>query len=105
MYLEDSIMTSSISEITKLWDRILDSTKGRINDARIYDTFLSGSYIHSIEGDMMVVVVNSGLAANLLSTKYLDMLTGVVRECTETDFKLRFVQKNEVQTIVRQAPT
>ncbi|MFA7378020.1 MAG: chromosomal replication initiator protein DnaA [Erysipelotrichia bacterium] len=98
-------MTSSISEITKLWDRILDSTKGRINDARIYDTFLSGSYIHSIEGDMMVVVVNSGLAANLLSTKYLDMLTGVVRECTETDFKLRFVQINEVQAVVKQAPS
>ncbi|NCA96304.1 MAG: hypothetical protein EOM74_04920, partial [Methanomicrobia archaeon] len=85
-------MTSSISEISKLWDRILDSTKSRINDPRIFDTFLNSSYINSIDGDTMVVVVNSGLAANILSTKYLDMITGVVRECTETDFKLKFVQ-------------
>ncbi|MFA6645440.1 MAG: hypothetical protein WCS76_03645, partial [Bacilli bacterium] len=96
-------MTSSISEISKLWDRILDSIKGRINDSRIFDTFLSGSYINSIDGDTMVVVVNSGLAANILSTKYLDMITGVVRESTETDFKLKFVQASEVQTIAKQA--
>ncbi|NLN80317.1 MAG: hypothetical protein GX132_02820, partial [Erysipelotrichia bacterium] len=81
-------MTSSISEITNLWNRILDNTKGRINDTRIFDTFLNGSYIHTIESDLMVVVVNSLLAATLLSTKYLDLITGVVRECTETDFKL-----------------
>lgn len=105
MYLEGSSMTSSISEISKLWDRILDSTKGRINDPRIFDTFLNSSYINSIDGDTMVVVVNSGLAANILSTKYLDMITGVVRECTETDFKLKFVQASEVQTVAKQAAT
>jgi len=103
--LEGSSMTSSISEISKLWDRILDSTKSRINDPRIFDTFLNSSYINSIDGDTMVVVVNSGLAANILSTKYLDMITGVVRECTETDFKLKFVQASEVQTVAKQAAT
>ncbi|MFA5480842.1 MAG: chromosomal replication initiator protein DnaA [Bacilli bacterium] len=98
-------MTSSISEITKLWERILESAKTRINDSRIYDTFLNGSYINSIDGDQMVVIVNSGLAANLLSTKYFDMLTGVVRECTESDFKLKFIQVSEVQSVAKQAPT
>jgi len=97
-------MTSSISEITKLWDRILDNIKLRINDSRIFDTFFNGSYIYSIDADLVVVVVNSGLAANLLSTKYLDLITGVVRECTESDFKLKFVQISEVQSVVKQAP-
>ena len=96
-------MTSSISEITNLWNRILDNTKGRINDTRIFDTFLNGSYIHTIESDLMVVVVNSLLAATLLSTKYLDLITGVVRECTETDFKLKFVQKEDVQSAIKQS--
>ncbi|MCX5775089.1 MAG: chromosomal replication initiator protein DnaA [Firmicutes bacterium] len=91
-------MKSTISEITQLWDRILDRIEVKLNDRHIYDSFFSGSYIHSIDGDTMIVVVNSGLAASLLSSKYMDLISGIVRESTQSDFKLKFVQQNEVPT-------
>ena len=91
-------MKNTISEITQLWDRILDRIGVKLNDRHIYDSFFSGSYIHSIDGDTMIVVVNSGLAASLLSSKYMDLISGIVRESTQSDFKLKFVQQNEVPT-------
>lgn len=92
-------MKSTISEITQLWDRILGRIETKLNDRHIFDSFFTGSYIHSIDGDTMIVVVNSGLAANLLSSKYMDLISGIVRESTQSDFKLRFVQQNEVPTM------
>jgi len=92
-------MKNTISEITQLWDRILDRIGVKLNDRHIYDSFFSGSYIHSIDGDTMIVVVNSGLAASLLSSKYMDLISGIVRESTQSDFKLKFVQQNEVPTM------
>ncbi|HAK05530.1 MAG TPA: chromosomal replication initiator protein DnaA, partial [Firmicutes bacterium] len=51
----------------------------------------------------MVVVVNSGLAATLLATKYIDIISSVVRDVTESDFSLKFIQSSEIATITKQA--
>lgn len=92
-------MAQSISEITQLWGRILEKIKIKINDQRIYDTFFADSYINSINGDLMTVVVNCGLAVSLLSSKYFDMISEVVRDSTQSDFKLKFIQAEDVQNI------
>jgi chromosomal replication initiator protein len=95
-------MRPSISEITQLWDRILDRLKGKINDRHIFDSFFAGSYLHGIDANTMVVVVNSGLAATLLTTKYADLISAVVREVTESEFSLKFIQASEIPTVSKQ---
>ena len=95
-------MTKSISEITQLWDRILEKVESKINDRHIFDSFFSGSYIHSIDADTMLVVVNSGLAASLLATKYNDLVSNIVKEASQTEFKIRFVQKQDVQKTIKE---
>ena len=57
-------MVTTISEITQLWDRILERIKSRVNDARIFDSFFADSYIHRIDGDSMLIVASTELAAN-----------------------------------------
>ncbi|HAV19519.1 MAG TPA: chromosomal replication initiator protein DnaA [Firmicutes bacterium] len=96
-------MRPSISEITQLWDRILERLRGKINDRHIFDSFFAGSYLHGIDANTMVVVVNSGLAATLLATKYIDIISSVVRDVTESDFSLKFIQSSEIATITKQA--
>ncbi|HKM11387.1 MAG TPA: chromosomal replication initiator protein DnaA [Bacilli bacterium] len=92
-------MARSISEITQLWDRILVQLAGRINDRNIFDSFFSGTYIYRIEGNSMVVVVNSGLAASILATKYNDLISEVVLDTTQSNFVLSYIQKTEINQV------
>ncbi len=91
----------SVSELTQLWDRVLAKLSTKINDRHIYDSFFGSSFIHSINGDAMVVVVNSGLASNILSTKYYDLIHQVMLEASQSDFKLHFVQEQDVNKMVK----
>jgi chromosomal replication initiator protein len=91
----------SVSELTQLWDRVLAKLSTKINDRHIYDSFFGSSFIHSINGDAMVVVVNSGLASNILSTQYYDLIHQVILEATQSDFKMRFVQEQDVNKMVK----
>ena len=59
-------MELTISELTALWDRTLSKIKTKLADNIVYDSFFAESYIHSIEGNKIIVVVNSGLAATII---------------------------------------
>jgi chromosomal replication initiator protein len=95
------MVNPTLSEIAQLWDRVLERLQTRINDRHIFDSFFSDTYIHAIEADQIKLVVNSGLAANLLSTKYLDVLTMTVSEVTQTNFRLEFLQKSELDKSIK----
>ena len=97
-------MANQVVEIAKLWERILDKIKERFDDQRVFESFLSEAYLHSIDGNIMVVVVNSGLAVDLLGKKYSDLIAGAVRECTESDYKVKFVQIADVKTAIKDIP-
>ena len=97
-------MVTTISEITQLWDRILERIKSRVNDARIFDSFFADSYIHRIDGDSMLIVASTELAANLLTSRYLAMVSEVVSEVTQSNFKIKFVQKSDIPTTKVVAP-
>lgn len=87
----------SVSEIAQLWERVLQKVKERLDDRNIYDSFFDGSYIHEIKDNNIVVVVNSSLAAQLIATKYLELLTDIVLETTESNFKLTFIEKDQIK--------
>lgn len=90
-------MINTLSEITQLWDKSLLKIKEVIDEDRIFSSFFEDSYILKIEGDTITVVVNSLLAAQLLSTKYLSIVSDAVSELTETNFKFNFIEQSEVE--------
>lgn len=96
-YNESHMVAPTLSEIAQLWARVLDRLQTKINDRHIFDSFFVDTYIHAIDADEMKVVVSSGLASNLLSTKYMDVLALTVAEVTQTNFKLVFLQKGELE--------
>ena len=98
-------MISSISEITQLWDRALGKIEQRLGEKQLFDAFFAHSYINEIRGDVIVVVVNSALGVTLMRDKYYDMISEVVADLTESNFKLEFIQESEVQKGIVSNPT
>jgi chromosomal replication initiator protein len=97
-------MALSISETIKIWDRVLEKVKERLDDKNLYEQFFASSYIHQIQGDTIVVVVNSALAITLIEKKYNDLVNDIVLEVTESNFKLKYIQQDEANKITTQAP-
>ena len=100
-YNDEHMVASTLSEIAQLWDRVLERLQTKINDRHIFDSFFADTYIHAIDANEIKVVVNSGLASNLLSTKYMDVLAMTVAEVTQTNFKLVFLQKGELEKNIK----
>ena len=99
-------MISSISEITQLWDRALNKIEVKLGEKQLFDAFFAGSYINEIRGDVIVVVVNSALGVSLMRGKYYDIISNVVNDLTESNFKLEFIQESEVERgTISVAPT
>ena len=90
-------MVQTVSEVVALWSRILEKAKVKLNDQRVFDSFLADSYIDHIDNQTLYVVVNSGLAAEILHTKYQSILDESVQESTGTNFQLLFLQKSEIK--------
>ena len=90
-------MISSISEIAQLWDRSLKRIEEQLGEKQLFDSFFADSYIYEIRDNAIVVVVSTLLAKNLISTKYYDMVTNVVNEITQSNFRLEFVLDSEVK--------
>lgn len=93
-------MENSLSEIAALWDRVLVRIKERMcdtNDQIVFDTFFGDSYIDAIKDNQMIVIVNSGLAVEILSSKYKDLVNQSVQDVTESNYQVRFAQKEELK--------
>ena len=98
-------MISSISEITQLWDRALTKIEQRLNEKPVFDSFFSGSYINAIRGDVIVVVVNSALGVTLMQGRYYELISEVIAELTESNFKLEFIQESDIKKGVEASGT
>ena len=90
-------MIRSLSEITQLWDRALQKIEERLGEKQLFDSFFAGSYINEINNDEITVVVNSNLAVRLMSTRYNDIITDVIHELTETNFRMKYVWADEIK--------
>lgn len=91
-------MINTLSELTQLWDKALLKIKEKLNEDIIFQSFFQDSYIQQIHGETIIVVVNSKLAAQLLKTRYYDLVSEVISDLTETSFKLDFVEESEINT-------
>ncbi|MDO5329999.1 MAG: chromosomal replication initiator protein DnaA [Bacillota bacterium] len=85
-----------MSEIALLWEKVLSKVKSKLNDQNIFEAFFANSYVGKIEGQTLYVVVNSGLAATLLETKYIDLIDRSLLDTLGTTFDLKFVTEDEI---------
>ncbi len=87
-------MSESISQLTAIWNRSLQRIKKNLNDNHIYDTFFGTSYIDSVQGDTLVIIVNSELAAMVLKNSYANLVEECVQEETSTNYKVTFLSQS-----------
>ena len=87
-----------------MWDRALSKIEERLGEKQLFDSFFAESYIHEIKGDLIVVIVNSALAASLIKQKYYDIVVDVVHEITESNFRLEFILESDIEKQVSVTP-
>ena len=87
---------NTLNDMSVLWQKVLHELSKEI-DKTICDSFLNESYIHSIEGDKILVSCNSNLAATILSQQYSDLVNEVVNNITGTNFKVIFINHEELK--------
>ena len=90
-------MIRSLSEITQLWDKALVKIQERLGEKQIFDSFFADSYIYEIRDNVIVVVASTSLAKSLMTTKYYDLVTNVVNDITQSNFRLEIVTDSEVK--------
>ena len=91
-------MENSLSFITQLWDRVLHRIEEQLGEKQLFESFFSGSYIYDIKDNTIIVIVNSNLAASLIKSKYYDLVSDVVNEITQTNYKLEFVLEQDIKS-------
>ena len=91
-------MAETITELQNLWSAINKKLQETVEDVRFYDVFLSESYIHSFEGNQMIIAVNSNLAATILTSKYLPIFQETVKSIVGTNVKIKFDVAENLKT-------
>ncbi|HBS02707.1 MAG TPA: chromosomal replication initiator protein DnaA [Firmicutes bacterium] len=89
-----SPMSESISQLTAIWNRSLVRIKNKLGDDHVYDSFFDKSYVDSLQGNTLIVAVNSGLAVQILKSTYTDLVEGCVQEETSSNYKVEFVKQD-----------
>src|SRR5574344_208111 len=87
---------STLSEISNLWQRILEGLSKDL-DKMVFDAFLKDSYIYSIEGDKIIVGCNSDLSENVLNEQYKDTIVVRVNKETGSNFTVVFVNSEKLK--------
>lgn len=86
-----------LSKINDLWRRVLASVKAKLDDQRIFDSFIADSYIDKIDGNTIYVVTGSGLAVQILGTKYNSLFEETVAEVAGTQYSLKFITRADAE--------
>ena len=89
-------MTISVSESTRLWEKVLKKIEEKINEKKTYDTFFANSYIYSIEGNVINISAPSSVAKVVLETQYFNLINSIISDLTEDDYSLKFLNEEEI---------
>lgn len=92
-------MLKTVSEKKRIWDKVLLEIESKLQDRHIFDSFFSQTYIHSIDNDTIVVSANSHLAETILNQKYQSLVEEIIKETTQSNFKIKFVFANNLKEI------
>lgn len=92
-------MVTTLSEMTKLWDKTLRKIKENLNDNRTYDYFFANSYLDSREGDTLIVVAPHLVAKNVIQDKYSELIVDTISEFEDDIYKIRVVTEEELSSV------
>lgn len=90
-------MEQHLSEISNIWNRVLANIKEEISNNSIFDSFFKDSYINSIEGINMYVVVTSMVAVQLIKAKYLPMINSAVHRVTQSNYSVVVISSSDAE--------
>ena len=89
-------MVTTLSEMTKLWDKTLRKIKETINDNRTYDYFFANSYLDSRDGDTLIIVAPHRVAKSVIEDKYSELIIDTISEFEDEIYKIRVVTEEEL---------
>ncbi len=94
-------MVVTLSQQNQLWDTVLSIVKDRISDRHVFDSFLADSRVHKIDGNKIIVIVNSALAASLLKTnaRYNEIIKDAIKIATESDYELELITNDDIKNL------
>ena len=99
-------MSTSISEMARIWQQALKIIDKRLQERQIFDYFFADTYINEIQGDTIKVVVPNPTSEILLSSKYIEIIKDAVYEVTDTNYNIVFEQLSDVgksKTVIKQS--
>lgn len=92
-------MVTTLSEMTKLWDKTLKKIKETLNDNRTYDYFFANSYIDSRDGDTLIIVAPHLVAKSVIKDKYSELIIDTISEFEDDIYQIRVVTEDELSSI------
>ena len=92
-------MATSVTEMTRIWEKTLKRIEEKLNDKRTYENFFADSYIYEINGNKATVVTKRLVQKTLLSGQYYNLISSVINDITEEEYTLEFITQDELKGI------
>lgn len=93
-------MATSLVQQKQIWDHILEKVRNALaNDIHLYQSFFEDTSLYNIENDLMTILVSSPVCKQFLQAedqKGYKILSSVVKEVMESDYRLKFITKDEI---------
>ena len=94
-------MPISLSQKEKLWESVLSLLEETIEDRHVFVSFFSSTKLYKIDGNKFIILTDSKLATSLLSTRYLNVIQNAVKNVTETNYSLSFINQDDIQSSIQ----
>ena len=89
-------MVTTITEITRLWEKSLKRIQQKLNDDRSFDYFFANSYIYEKRGNELIIVAPNLVAKAVLGEKYRQLIIDVLNELEEEDFDIQVIANEDL---------
>ena len=91
-------MISTLTEITKLWNKTLNRIEQKLDGDPIFDYFFANSYVYEKSGNTLIVVVKGLVAKTELGTKHKKLVLDTLKEFSDEDFDIEVITQSELDT-------
>ena len=79
-------MVTTLTEMTRLWDKALKNIKARLNGDPSFDYFFGNSYIYDKNGSEVIIVASNKVAKAVIQNKYIELVTSCLNELEDDEF-------------------
>ncbi|MBO6280547.1 MAG: chromosomal replication initiator protein DnaA [Bacilli bacterium] len=92
-------MVTTLSEITKLWEKTLKKVDQKMNHDPSFDYFFANSYIYEKRGNTLIVVAPTLVAKTVIMDKYHDLVIDSLLELEDEEFEIEVVTEEDINKI------